>query len=325
MVCTVARTLFARRILVCASLVFACSAQSIATLKPAADTETSAFPRADLRIDVPLVMIPVHVTNQLGASIIDLKPDSFRLFEDRVEQKITKFVSEDAPASVGLLFDLSGSMKDKMQKASDSAMEILKTANVDDEFFLIEFNDRPKLVVPFTRDIDSIQEELSRARPHGQTSLLDAIHLAVNQMKNARYLRKALIIVSDGGDNHSRHSEAEIKEDMFEADVQVYAMGIFDEDGAHTRTREEREGPRLLSDLAEKTGGHHFPVRQLSELPRVCARIAEELRNQYLLGYFSTNPQRDGKFRHVRVVVDPEPGSPLVRVHNRSGYYAPSE
>jgi len=294
-------------------------------LRPVVASEAATFPRADLRVDVPLVQIPVHVTTQLGASVTNLKQESFRLFEDKIEQKIVSFVSEDAPVSIGLLFDLSGSMRDKMRKASDSAIEVLKTANPEDEFFLIEFNNRPKLVVPFTRDVSEIQQELAVARPRGQTSLLDAIHLAVSEMKNARHLRKALIIVSDGGDNHSRHSETEIKEDMLEADVQVYAMGIFDVTGARSRSREERDGPRLLSDLAVKTGGRHFPVSELGELPGVCARIGEELRNQYLLGYFSTNSDRDGKYRHIRVAFDPPAGAPLVRVRYRLGYYAPSE
>jgi Ca-activated chloride channel homolog len=290
-----------------------------------AASEAETFPRADLRVDVPLVEIPVHVTTQLGVSVTNLKTESFRLFEDKMEQKIVSFTSEDAPVSIGLLFDLSGSMKDKMRKASDAAIEILKTANQEDEFFLIEFNDRPKLVVPFTRDVSEIQQELAGAKPRGQTSLLDAIHLAVSEMKNARHLRKALIIVSDGGDNHSRHSETEIKEDMLEADVQVYAMGIFGDDGVRGRTREEREGPRLLSDLAEKTGGRHFPVKQLGELAGVCARIGNELRSQYLLGYFSTNRDRDGKYRHIRVAVDPPAGAPLVKARYRLGYYAPTE
>ena len=272
---------------------------------------------------MPLVQIPVHVTNQLGTSVLDLKQENFKIFEDKAEQKIVSFVSEDAPVSIGLLFDLSASMKLKMRKASDSAVELLKRANPEDEFFLIEFNDRPKLVVPFTREVADIQAELSMARPKGQTSLLDAIHLALGEMKNARHLRKALIIVSDGGDNHSRHSEAQIKEDVWEADVQVFAMGIFDDSLGHTR--EEREGPRLLTELADKTGGRHFPVRELSELPDVCEKIGDTLRDQYLVGYFSNNPQRDGKYRHVKIVVEPPAGAPLVRVRYRLGYYAPSE
>lgn len=314
------------RFLACCLAALVCSGQPLAPrLRHVVAAEAASLPRADLRVDVPLVQIPVHVTTHLGASVVNLSRECFRLFEDQVEQKILNFVSEDAPVSIGLLFDLSASMKDKMRKASDSAIGMLKTANPEDEFFLVEFNDRPKLVVPFTRDVDEIQQELARAKPRGQTSLFDAIHLAVEQMKSARHLRKALIVVSDGGDNHSRHSETEIKEDMLEADVQVYAMGIFDQDGARNRTREERDGPRLLSDLAEKTGGRHFPVSDLSELPDVCSRIGEALRNEYLLGYFSTNPDRDGKYRHVRVVVDPPAGSPLVKVRYRLGYYAPSE
>jgi Ca-activated chloride channel family protein len=303
-----------------------CYAQPEARISVAArmlDPAASSLPRADLRIDVPLVLIPVHVTSPIGVSITGLKKESFRLFEDGVEQKIATFANEDAPVSIGLLFDMSGSMKDKIKKSSDAAIELLKTANPDDEFFLIQFNDRPKLLIPFTKDVDEIRKELACSRPGGQTALLDAIHMGLLQMKDARYSRKALIIVSDGGDNHSRFHETQVKEAMLEADVQVYAMGIFDLSGTMPRSREEREGPRLLNDLAEQTGGRHYPVTSLDDLPTVCARIGEALRNQYLLGYTPANPERDGKYRSVKVLLDSP--DPTVRIHNRLGYHAPLE
>lgn len=292
-----------------------------------ASSESAPAPRADLRVDVPLVLIPVQVTTQWGEPVTGLKKENFRLFEDDVEQKIMNFSREDAPVSIGLIFDMSASMRDrdKIRKASESAIELLKTANLDDEFFLIEFNNRPRLVVPFTEDIDELQQELAHAKPRGQTALLDAIHLALVQMKDARYLRKALIIVSDGGDNHSHFNETQIKEAMLESDVQVYAMGIFDFSWGRRLSREEREGPRLLSELAQETGGRNFPMREVDDLPAACARIGDALRNQYLLGYAPSNIERDGKYRRVKVAVKvPDAETPL-RVRSRLGYHAPSE
>lgn len=282
------------------------------------------LPRADLRVDVPLVLVPVHVTTPVGEPVTDLKQQNFRLLEDNVEQNITTFVSEDGPVSIGLLFDISGSMGNKIRKASEAAIELLKDSNPEDEFFLIEFNDKPKLVLPFTRDVDLVREELARARPRGQTALLDAIHLAITQMKFARYTRKALIIVSDGGDNHSRTSEGRVKEDMLEGDVQVYAMGIFDRN-ANRLSREEQDGPRLLGELADQTGGRHFPVGSLDELPSVCAQIGEALRSVYLLGYSPSNNERDGKYRRVKVTLNTPQEPAALRIHSRLGYHAPSE
>jgi len=293
------------------------------SVTPAFDSASAGVPVPDLRIDVPLVLVPVHVTTAIGTPVTTLTREHFRLFEDSVEQKITSFSSEDAPVSVGLLFDLSGSMQDKIDNARAAAFEFLKTANPEDEFFLILFNDRPKLVTPFTRDPAEIRDGLSSARPRGQTALLDAIHLAVAQMKHAAYPRKALVIFSDGGDNHSRNSEREIKEEMLEGDVQVYAMGIFEREGVRLRTKEERGGPRLLADLAEETGGRNFPIRRLDQLSDACSRIGMELRSQYLLGYSPANPERDGKYRRVQVTLNPPADLPQLHVWYRTGYRAP--
>src|SRR5258708_804588 len=185
-------------------------------LKRAAILEPRDMPRADMRVDVPLVLIPVHVTTPLGASVTTLKQENFRLFEDNVEQAIRAFAKEDAPVSIGLLFDTSGSMRHKMRKSVDAAAEFIKSANPEDEFFLIEFNERPKLTVPFTPDADDVYSRLARARPSGRTALFDAINLALTAMKQAHNLRKAIVILSDGGDNHSRHTERQIKKALRE-------------------------------------------------------------------------------------------------------------
>jgi VWFA-related protein len=288
-------------------------------LKP---VRTEALPRADLKVDVPLVLIPAHVTTPLGFSVTNLRAQNFQLFEDGVEQRITHFSSEDGPVSIGVLLDTSGSMHDKIRKSAEAAASFFKTANNEDEFFLIEFNERPKLTSPFTRDSNEIYKRIAHAHTTGRTSLLDAIHLALDQMKDAQNSRKAILVLSDGGDNRSRYTESEIKFAMREADVQVYALGIFDPDDRPKRTPEERDGPRLLADLANETGGRHFPVRNLDDLPGLCERIGMELRNQYVLGYYSTNAGEDGKYRHVKVKVIPPDNMPALHAHNRQGYYA---
>ena len=275
-------------------------------------------PVADLRVDVPLALIPVHVTTALGASVTNLKQENFRIFEDGVEQKITNFSSEDAPVSIGLLFDASGSMRNKIRKSAEAAAAFFRTANADDEFFLVEFNDRVKLAVPFTRDSNLIYQHIVRTKPLGRTSLLDAIHMALTQMKEAKNLRKAIMILSDGGDNRSRYTESEIKSAMREADVQVYALGIYDPDDQPKRTLEEKNGPKLLSELAHQTGGRHFTINDLDDLPAVCERIGNELRNQFVIGY-APGTAEDATYRHVKVTVT-APDMPPLRVYHRQGY-----
>lgn len=281
------------------------------------------YPHADLRVDVPLVLIPAHVTTPAGISVPGLKKEDFRLFEDDVEQKIVHFSNEDAPLSIGLLFDASGSMETKMKKSWEAAAEFFKTANSEDEFFLVQFSDRPKLLLPFTQDADEIYQRIARVRPFGRTALLDAIGVGLAEMKKARYFRKAMVIVSDGGDNRSRYTRGEIKNILLESDVQIYAMGIFDLDATHKRPAEERNGPTLLNELADDTGGRHIVVERLEDLPAVCTRIGKELRDQYILGYYPTNDVRDGKHRSVKVSVTPPDNTPPLRTYYRRGYQAP--
>ena len=299
-------------------------AQVSASIDPQFHLNSAAaalFPEARLRIDSALVLIPVHVTTGEGASVTNLNKGNFEIFEDGVEQRITNFSEDDAPISVGLVFDTSGSMTDKIRKSSKAAATFMKTANPGDEFFLVEFNDRPKLTVPFTPDSDSIFRRISHTRPFGRTSLLDAIHLAMVQMKNAHNLRRAIVIVSDGGDNRSRFTAGEIKEAMIESDVQLYAMGIFDED-MHKHPVEEQLGPKLLEALAEQTGGEMYTVKKVDELQAVSERISRELRSEYLLGYSPSDAERDGKYRRVKVKLN-APDLPNLRTYFRHGYYAP--
>ena len=277
-----------------------------------------------LRVDSSLVLIPVRVTNEAGASVVGLKKDDFELFDDGVKQTITHFAQDDAPISAGVLLDISGSMRNKMQKASEAAAEFFKSANPEDEFFLVEFNARARLTVPFTRDWPGIAAAIAAARPSGMTALLDAIHLAIAQMKHAQHARKALVIVSDGGDNFSRRSMRELKDTLIEAGVQVYSLGVFDRDYSVKHTPEERNGPSLLDRVALATGGRTYPV-SLDALPQIGAEIARELRNQYVLGYSPAAETADGKYHRVNLKLAlPDSGSPL-RTYYRQGYYAPGQ
>ena len=262
-----------------------------------------------LRVDTTLVQINVTVTDPLNRFVTGLEKEHFKLFEDKIEQKILQFSSEDAPLSIGLVFDTSGSMGPKLQKSRQAAVQFFKTANPEDEFFLIEFNDRPELVVPFTTDTEDIQNRLEFAQSKGKTALLDGVYMAMNQMKKARNPRKAILIISDGGDNNSRYTESEIKNAVREADVQIYGIGIFEAIGARGRTPEEQMGPGLLSEVAELTGGRSYNVENLNELADIAAKIGIELRNQYVLYYSSTNPVRDGKYRHVNCQTGAAPRS----------------
>jgi Ca-activated chloride channel family protein len=272
------------------------------------------LPQVHLRVEASLVLVPVHATSRIGTSITDLTEANFRVFEDGVEQKITYFSKQDAPLSVGLVFDSSGSMTNKIRKSAEAAAAFFKTANAGDEFFLVEFGERPKLMMPFTPDSDQIYRKIVQSKPFGRTSLIDAIHLALVQMKNARNARKAIVILSDGGDNRSRLTRGEIKGALLESDVQMYAMGIFDRDDLAKHTREEENGPRLLDELAAQTGGRVYPVDNLNDLESISSTLGNALRNEYLLGYVPLNESRDGKYRQVKVNLVVSDGMPALGV-----------
>ena len=282
-------------------------------------------PKANIRIDTNVVLVPVTVNDPLNRFVTGLDQEVFKVFEDKVEQKIVSFGSEDAPLSIGIVFDTSGSMGPKLERSRQAVSEFFKTANPEDEAFLVEFNDRPQLVTPFTHSLEEIQNRLTFTQSKGRTALLDGVYLALHTMKKAKNPRKALVVISDGGDNSSRYTETEVKNLVKEADVQIYAIGIFEGIGGRSRTSEELSGPGLLTDISEPTGGRHFVVENLAELPDVAAKIGIELRNQYVVGYSPTSQARDGKYRRILVKLVQPRGFPPLHAFWRTGYYAPTQ
>jgi len=275
-----------------------------------------------LKVDVDLVLVPVTITDPMNRLVTGLEKENFQLFEGSSAQDIRTFSSEDAPVSLGVIFDSSGSMSSKMDRAKEAVVEFFKTANPQDEFFMITFSDEPEEVSDFTSSVDEIQNKLVFAVPRHRTALLDAIYMGVNKMRQAKYAKKALLIISDGGDNHSRYTENEIKSVVKEADVMIYAIGIYDR---YASAIEERLGPELLSDITELTGGRAFTIDNPNDLGDVATKIGVELRNQYVLGYRPNKVVHDGKWRKIKVKLLPPKGLPPLRVYARTGYYAPAE
>jgi Ca-activated chloride channel family protein len=274
-------------------------------------------------VGVAMVLVNATVIDSLDRPVTSLGKEHFRIFENDIEQEILTFSHEDAPVSIGLLFDISNSMKDKIDKARSAALQVLQTANPQDEFFLVSFASRAKLSSKFTSDLNELQERMMSERPQGQTALLDAIAIGMEQMKYARNRNRALVVISDGADNHSRAHESQIRRDLREADTQLYAMGIFDPEDMK-RTREEQKGPALLSEFAELTGGQVFSIGNLDELPEAAFKIGRDIRDRYVLGYKPGGP-RDGAWRSIKVKLAPPATLPPLRVFARTGYYAPED
>jgi Ca-activated chloride channel family protein len=274
------------------------------------------------KVDVDMVLVPVTITDPLNRLVTGLDRDNFNLFEGKDQQEIKSFSSEDAPVSIGVIFDMSGSMSSKIERAREAVIQFFKTANPQDEFFMITFADKPEEIADFTNSVEDIQARLLYTVARGRTALLDAIYLGVSKMRQAKYPKKAMLIISDGGDNHSRYTEGEIKSMVKEADVLIYAIGIYDH---YFPTEEEKLGPALLSDITELTGGRAFTIDNPNDLADVATKIGIELRNQYVLGYRPTNPIKDGKWRKIKVKLLPPKGLPPLRVYAKTGYYAPAE
>jgi Ca-activated chloride channel family protein len=287
------------------------------------DTGAAAMhvhPGSFIRLDTDMVLVPVTVTDPMNRLVTGLEKNDFEVYDDNNQQKITSFSCDDAPVSIGIIFDLSGSMTSKLVRAKDAILSFIKTANPQDEFFVIGFNDRPALVEDFTTSVDDIEARMATLHAAHRTALLDAIYYGIVKMRQARHERKALLIVSDGGDNRSRYTEGEVKAMVRESDVEIFSMGIFD---PYAPTPEERMGPQLLDDISTATGGRMFRVDDVDELSDIAEKISTELRNQYVIGYRPADLARNGKWRKVKVKVNPPPGLPPLTVYARSGYYAP--
>ena len=300
---------------------------SAVTIQPRSRSAPGVTGEADrlspnIRIDADLVLIPVLVTDRNDRLITGLEKQHFKIFEDKVEQVITQFASEDAPVSIGLLIDCSGSMGPKLAKSRAAVSEFLRTANPEDEFLLVSFSDRAQLLTTFTNRIGEIQNQMVYLQSRGRTALLDAIYLALHEMKKGTHARKALLIISDGGDNASRYSYGQVRKYVREADVQIYSIGILEPASNRGRSPEEMAGPTLLEEIAHQTGGRLYEVDDLGQLSDIASKIGAALRNQYLLGYTPPEGKHDGKYHRINVKLEPPRGLPALRATFRTGYYA---
>lgn len=269
-----------------------------------------------IRVNSDLVLIPVTVTDGRGRVVSGLEKEHFALFEDNAQQEITHFTAEDAPASIGIVFDASDSMGPKLRKAREAVNTLLNNGNSDDEFMLIRFSTEAHIVVPLTSRHGEIRSGVTALRVGGTTALLDGVRLAMTEMEHARYLRKAIIVISDGEDNASHWRVADLKAAVRNSDILIYTIGITD-------PAESRSGPALLNAIASQTGGCFFEVNKLKQLPEVAAKIGGWLRNQYVLGYVPNRSLRDGTYRKVELKIARAKGFPRLHAVWRQGYYAP--
>jgi Ca-activated chloride channel family protein len=273
-----------------------------------------------IRQRTSLVVVNVSVTDKQFRQISGLNKEHFEIFEDKVRQQIEFFNDDDMPASVGVVFDLSGSMKNKISRARDAIKAFIDTCHNQDDFFLVGFNERATLLSEIS-DGRSVLERLWLADPNGQTALYDAAYLGVEKVKEGRHDKRAILIVSDGQDNASRYNYGELRKLLKEADVQVYCIGITEE-GADMGSILDRQGRLILEEIARTTGGMAFFPSSYAELEDAVTRIGLTLRHQYSIGYVPFNEQRDGKWRKIKVRVNAPKGLPSLVVRAKEGYYA---
>lgn len=276
-----------------------------------------------LRVDINLVLVPVNVMDASGSPVMDLDRTDFHLYEKETEQQIRYFYSEDAPISIGLVLDLSSSMNNKIDRVRQAVDEFFKNADSRDDYFVITFANKPKLFADTTQSTGTIQARLADMKPRGNTALADAIYMGITKLRSATYQRRALLIVSDGGDNMSRHSLRQVKKMAKEADAQIYAINICDAPSIlFTKKLEERFGRQWLTQVTEQTGGRTISLDDANNIPAAASQISIELRNQYVLGYRPSDIANDGKWRKIKVkvarAIDPAP----LQVYHRSGYMA---
>jgi Ca-activated chloride channel homolog len=298
---------------------------TVFVLLSAAAVQAYASPSNDrdqtIKVDVDLVLVNAAVSDSKGRMVTGLQQENFRIWEDKVEQKVEYFSSEDTPMSIGLIFDATGSMADKISAARDAAASFLRVGNPEDEYFLVTFSQRATLVEPFTTDISRLQNHMLFTPAKGLTPLFDAVYLGLETMKSAKNKRKALLLITDGEDNHSRYSFADIKEFVKEQDVEIFVIGIVNPGG---ELAPGQSGRAIIEDLAEIGDGEAFFPDSVDELEDICNKIGLELRNQYVLGYHSTNKAKDGRWRKIRLKISPPKGVSYLSVHSKNGYYAES-
>src|SRR6266571_839975 len=286
--------------------------------EPSADKK----PVQTLKVDVDLVLVNATVTDSLNRYVTSLEAEHFQIWEDKVEQRVSYFNAEDVPISIGVIFDVSGSMKDKISTAREAAATFLKTGNPDDEYFLVNFANRPEVAADFTTDVTKLQSKLLLTPAKGMTAMYDSVYLGLEKLREGSNPKKALLLITDGEDNRSRYTFQNVKEFVKEQDVQIYGIGIVDE--WNSQLSAGHSGRAMIEELADLTGGRAFFPDSVYELEDICTKIAIELKNQYVIGYHSTNGAKDGKWRKLRVKVNPPKGIQHLNVRAKQGYYAPT-
>jgi Ca-activated chloride channel family protein len=294
-----------------------------ATVNLASAAYSDSFgPGGVIRTSSNLVLVPVTITDERNRPVVGLDQQNFQLFENKKPQEIKHFSNEDTPVSIGILVDTSGSMAYKLQRAREAVLQFCQAANPQDEFFLITFSSEPELTSGFTTNPEDIANGLLSVHPKGKTSLLDAIYMGVEKMRDARYARRAMLILSDGGDNHSRYNERDLKSAIREADIAIYAVGTYDR---WVSTQEELLGPELLRNISDMTGGQAFTLNSIAEMSTVTQSIGSRLRHQYVLAYQPESGKNDGKWHKISVKLRLPKKFPFLHVAARPGYYAGGE
>ena len=277
-----------------------------------------------LRVNVNVVLVPVVVADAMNHPIMGLEKQNFVLSENDEQQEIQYFSAEDSPISVGLLVDVSKSMTDKVDAEREAVSEFFKNANQEDDYFVVAFSSHPEMLTEVTQSIGTIEAKLGTVVPNGSTAMLDAISVAMTRLRSAKYKRRALLIISDGGDNSSHHKYREIKSLVRDSDVEVYAIGLFDT--AFFKTYEEFMGKKWLSEITDATGGRTVTVDDASKMGEAAAAISTEMRSQYVLGYRPSNVLTDGKRRQIKVrVINPSTRDAQLQAYYKRGYVIPKE
>jgi len=284
------------------------------------DASTSTITSFKSRVD--LVMVPVSVTDNKGRAVLGLVKENFRIYENKRLQVVDRCSNEDAPLSIGILLDTSGSMQSKLDQAREAISNFLRAANPQDELFLITFSDTPLEILDLGTSFEQISNELLYVQPTGSTALIDAVYLAITKLNKARHSRKAILIVSDGGDNHSRYAQRDVHNLAKEADVMIYGIGLYDH---FFETVEERLGPVLMDNLSTLTGGKTFIIEDPRDLTDAANKIAVELRNLYMISYNPKQTPRDGKWHKIRIKLVLPKELRALQLHAREGYYATAE
>ncbi len=274
---------------------------------------------ANIRVNVNMVLVPVSVMDAYGRSVTGLQRENFRVLDGGQQVPIVTFGRQDQPITVGLIFDCSGSMQGKFRTAREAPRELFRQLNPDDKSFLITVSDKAELRQSLTSDFEELENSLIFSYPHGRTSLLDAVEMGLQQIRASRNSRKALVIVSDGGENNSRYTLHQLKNLAVESDTQIFAAGLYDV----PRTPEEADGPLLMTQLCEETGGAHFIIKDLSALSGAMSKIGVMLHSQYVLGYYPPDERADGKYRKIKVQLRIPSGLVRLQISARAGYYLP--